>query len=98
MARTQINLTSCHINLFWLDIGHSKKESKNKVSFAWAGKEFIWPRQKIVLIGLSLIISKSLAGLVLPYVTKNLTDDIIPPKDMNTLSVLLVIVVISIII
>ncbi len=72
--------------------------SKNNVSFTWAFKEFIWPRKKIVLIGLVLIILRSLAGLVLPYATKNLIDEIIPSKDMRSLTILLVIVVISIII
>lgn len=83
---------------FWLDIRLHKVMSKNKVSFAWAFKEFIWPRKKIVLIGLILIILKSLAGLVLPYATKNLIDEIIPSQDMKALSVLLVIVAISIVI
>ena len=72
--------------------------SKNNVSFAWAFKEFIWPRKKIVLIGLILIILKSLAGLVLPYATKNLIDEIIPSQDLGSLKILLVIVVISIVI
>ncbi len=39
-----------------------------------------------------------MAGLVLPYATKNLIDEIIPSKDMRSLTILLVIVVISIII
>ncbi len=72
--------------------------SKSNVSFAWAFKEFIWPRKKIVLIGLVLIILRSLAGLVLPYATKNLIDDIIPSQDIKSLTILLVIVVVSIII
>ncbi len=72
--------------------------SKNNVSFAWAFKEFIWPRKKIVLTGLVLIILKSLAGLVLPYATKNLIDDIIPSQDMDALKILLLVVVISIVI
>ncbi len=72
--------------------------TKNKVSFAWAFKEFIWPRKKIVLTGLILIIFRSLSGLVLPYATKNLIDEIIPSQDMKALSILLVIVVVSIII
>lgn len=72
--------------------------NKNNVSFAWAFKEFIWPRKKIVLIGLVLIIFKSLSGLVLPYATKNLIDEIIPNQDMKALSILLIIVVASIII
>ena len=45
---------------------------KQKVSFAWAFKEFIWPRKKIVSIGLILIVFRSLAGLVLPYASKSL--------------------------
>ena len=72
--------------------------SKNNVSFAWAFKEFIWPRKKIVSIGLILIILRSLAGLVLPYATKSLIDDIIPSQDIKSLTILLVIVVISIVI
>jgi len=70
--------------------------NKRKVSFAWAFKEFIWPRKKIVLIGLILIIIKSLSGLVLPYASKNLIDEVIPSKDLNALKILLLIVCISI--
>ena len=72
--------------------------SKNKVSFVWAFKEFIWPRKKIVFIGLILIIFKSLSGLVLPYATKNLIDDIIPAKDMQALTTLLIVVSLAILI
>lgn len=72
--------------------------SKNKVSFVWAFKEFIWPRKKIVFIGLILIIFKSLSGLVLPYATKNLIDDIIPAKDMQALTTLLIVVGLAILI
>jgi subfamily B ATP-binding cassette protein MsbA len=72
--------------------------SKTDVSFAWAFKEFIWPRKKIVLLGLILIIFKSLAGLVLPYATKNLIDEIIPSKDMKALTTLIIIVVVAILI
>ena len=72
--------------------------SKNKVSFAWAFKEFIWPRKKIIFIGLILIILKSLAGLVIPLQTKTLVDDIVPGNDMNGLFQLLVIVVVALLI
>jgi subfamily B ATP-binding cassette protein MsbA len=72
--------------------------SKNNVSFSWAFKEFIWPRKKIVFIGLVLIIFRSLAGLVLPYATKTLIDDIIPSEDVRALGILLAAVLISIII
>jgi ABC-type multidrug transport system fused ATPase/permease subunit len=66
--------------------------SKKKVSFKWAFKEFIWPRKKIISIGLILIIIRSLAGLVLPYASKNLIDEVIPSKDMQTLYTLLIVV------
>ena len=72
--------------------------SKNKVSFAWAFKEFIWPRRKIVAIGLVLIILKSLAGLIIPLQTKTLIDDIVPNKDMNGLYTLVIIVVVALLI
>jgi len=62
---------------------------KNKVSFKWAFREFIWPRKKIISFGLFLIIIRSLSGLVLPIATKQLFDDVIPSNDMHTLSLLL---------
>ena len=65
---------------------------KNNVSFSWAFKEFIWPRRKVVSFGLFLIIIRSLSGLVLPYASKSLIDDIIPSKDMDGLTLLLIIV------
>ncbi len=72
--------------------------NKKKVSFTWAVKEFIWPRKNIVLVGFVLIILRSLSGLVLPYATKNLIDEIIPSKDMQALTTLLIVVGIAILI
>ena len=66
--------------------------SKNKVSFRWAFKEFIWPRRKIVSLGLFLILVRSLSGLVLPYASKTLIDEIIPSKDTYALTYLLIVV------
>ena len=63
--------------------------NNDKVTFRWAFKEFIWPRRKIVFLGLFLIIVRSLSGLVLPYSSKTLIDDVIPSKDTNTLVLLL---------
>ncbi|MFT5157364.1 MAG: ABC-type multidrug transport system fused ATPase/permease subunit [Bacteroidia bacterium] len=74
---------------FWSYQDMSSSKSKSKVSFSWAFKEYIWPRKKIVLIGLVLIILKSLAGLVLPYASKNLIDDVIPSADQSALYTLL---------
>lgn len=91
-------LTSCHINCIWLDIRSCDIMNEKNVSFAWAFREFIWPRKKIVMIGLILIVFKSLSGLVLPYATKNLIDEIIPSRDMKSLAILLAVVVASIVI
>ncbi len=66
--------------------------SKTKVSYKWAFKEYIWPRKKIVSLGLILIIIRSLAGMVLPFASKTLIDDIVPSKDVSALWVLILIV------
>lgn len=66
--------------------------SNKKVAFSWAFKEFIWPRKKIIFFGLFLIILKSLSALVLPYASKSLIDEVIPSKDMQSLTNLLIIV------
>ncbi len=79
-------------SFFWLDIREIALMSKTKVSFKWAFKEFIWPRKNIIFIGLVLIIIRSLAGLILPYASKNLIDDLIPNKDLDGLWILLIIV------
>jgi len=72
--------------------------SKKKVSFYWAFKEFIWPRKNIVSLGIFLIIIRSIAGLVLPYASKNLIDDVIPSRDMQALTTLLIVVCFAILI
>lgn len=66
--------------------------SKKNVSFSWAFKEFIWPRKKIISIGLVLILIRSLAGLVLPYASKTLLDEVVPSKDLDSLWLLLIVV------
>ena len=70
-------------------------KAKQKVSFQWAFKEYIWPRRKIVSIGLFLIIIRSLSGLVLPYASKALIDEVIPSKDIDALTYLLIAVGVS---
>ena len=55
------------------------------MSFKWAFKEFVWPKRKLLSLGLVLIIIRSLAGLVLPYETKNLLDVVVQSKNLNEL-------------
>lgn len=68
------------------------KKKKTNVSFGWAFKEFIWPRRKIIGIGLILIIVRSAAGFVLPMSTKVLIDEVVPQSDFYSLRILLLLV------
>jgi len=65
---------------------------KNKVSLNQAFKEFIWPRRKLIFIGLILIIISRLSGLVLPGASKYLMDNVIANKNLHELKVLLLVV------
>jgi subfamily B ATP-binding cassette protein MsbA len=59
--------------------------SKKNVSIKWAFNEFIWPRRAMIALGLILIVVRSLTGLVLPYETKILLDDIVPSGNISGL-------------
>lgn len=61
------------------------RKKKPKVSIAKAFKTIIWPRRKLVFIGLFLIIIGRLAGFVLPLKSKELLDVIVPSGDMSAL-------------
>lgn len=58
----------------------------------------IWPRRKLLLLGLLLIVINRICGLVLPGSTKFLLDDVIPHHDLHLLGILLSAVGISILI
>lgn len=58
----------------------------------------VWPRRKLLLIGLLLIIINRLSGLVLPGSTKYLLDNVLPNRDLHLLSILLGAVGVSILI
>jgi len=61
-----------------------------------AFREIIWPRRKLVAIGLILILFNRLAGLVLPASTKYLVDDVIANGNMTLLWQLLGLVAVAI--
>ena len=63
---------------------------KKKVNLALAFKTIIWPRRKLVFIGLLLIVLSRLAGLVLPLASKYLIDDVITNKDLPMLKWLVI--------
>ncbi|MDA0196838.1 MAG: ABC transporter ATP-binding protein [Bacteroidetes bacterium] len=68
------------------------EERKHKVTMGQAFKAFIWPRRKMISIGLVMILISRLASLVLPGATKYLIDDVIANRDLQMLKVLLVVV------
>ncbi|PWL31536.1 MAG: ABC transporter permease [Fluviicola sp. XM-24bin1] len=67
-------------------------QKKKNVSFKWAFKEYIWPRKKMLGLGLILILIRSGAGLIVPYATKVLLDEIVPQNDIGRMWVLLAVV------
>ena len=71
-----------------------KEESKKraKVSIGQAFKTIIWPRRKLIFIGLILIVISRAASLVLPLKSKTLLDEVIPNKDYEQLKMLLILV------
>ena len=62
--------------------------SKEKVSILSAFKTIIWPRRKLVFIGLLLIVISKAASFVAPLSLKYLMDDIIPNKNVDLLKLL----------
>lgn len=68
------------------------EKKKNKVTVRQAFKEFVWPRRKMISIGLLLIIISRLASLIVPGASKFLIDDVIGNGDLEMLKVLLVVV------
>jgi len=75
-----------------------KSKDNKKVSFKWAFKEFIWPRKKILFVGLLLIVIRSLSGLVAPMEIKELLDVVVPAGDIGALYRILIIVSLAILV
>jgi len=63
----------------------NKQPKKEKVTIISAFKTIIWPRRKLVFIGLILIVINRLSSLILPWKSKALIDEIVPNKDMPAL-------------
>ena len=72
-----------------------ERGAKRPVSLASVRQAFwtiIWPRWRLVLLGLVLVTINRLAGLVLPGSTKYLIDNIIARRDTSGLKLLLLVV------
>ena len=70
----------------------SRPSQISGASLRHAFSEIIWPRRKLVALGLLLILLNRLAGLVLPASTKYLVDDVIAQGNIPLLYQLLVLV------
>jgi ABC-type multidrug transport system fused ATPase/permease subunit len=66
--------------------GESKKVTLKTVRNAF--KNIIWPRKKLLFMGLFLTVINRMAGLVLPGSTKYLIDDVIAKRDVSLLAVI----------
>lgn len=71
----------------------STDKPQSKVTMKQAFKTIIWPRRNLVFIGLILIVIRSLSGLILPWQSKVLLDDVVPNKDYSQLYTLIAIVI-----
>jgi ABC-type multidrug transport system fused ATPase/permease subunit len=71
---------------------------KNKVTIGHVFKTIIWPRKKLLFVGLILIIISRAAGLVPPWATKPFLDDILVNKELDKLPMLLSALTIAILI
>lgn len=67
-----------------------------KVSILSAFKTIIWPRRKMVFIGLILIVISKAASFVAPISLSYFVDDIIPNKDFEFLKILVAAVMLAI--
>jgi subfamily B ATP-binding cassette protein MsbA len=73
----------------------NRNPEKKPLSLASVRRAFwtiVWPRRKLVVIGLVLVGVNRLAGLVLPGSTKYLIDNVIAQRDTGLLKLLLVVV------
>jgi ABC-type multidrug transport system fused ATPase/permease subunit len=72
---------------------------KTKITFGQVFKTIIWPRKKLLFIGLFLIIVSTLSGLVLPLSSKYLLDEVIGKRlEVRLLTLMLAGVSLSILV
>jgi subfamily B ATP-binding cassette protein MsbA len=74
----------------------SKNTRISGASLRHAFSEIIWPRRKLIALGLGLIMMNRLSGLVMPASTKYLVDDVIANGDMGLLYKILALVAVAI--
>ena len=76
-----------------------KKSSKPSLTTVrYALRTIVWPRRRLVFLGLVLIVLNRLAGLVLPGSSKYLIDNAISEGDLSLLRLILLIVAAAILV
>ena len=71
---------------------------KPKVTLAHVFKTIIWPRKNLLFVGLILIVISRVSGLILPWSSKYLVDEVIANRNIEMLKILLAAVVGAIIV
>ena len=74
----------------------TKTKKQKTVTMTSVFKTIMWPRRKLLVLGLILIVISRLSGLYLPYASQQLLDTIVPNKDFQSLIELIIKVVIAI--
>lgn len=70
-------------------MNNKKSDKKSLTTVKYAFKTIVWPRRKLLLLGLVLIIINRFAAMALPGSTKFLIDDVIAKGDTALLKLLL---------
>jgi len=72
--------------------------TKRRITIAHVFKTIVWPRKKLLLLGLLLIIISRIAGLVLPASGKYFMDEVIAKHNLDYLRNMLLVIIGSIVI
>jgi ABC-type multidrug transport system fused ATPase/permease subunit len=73
-----------------------KKKAIRLNSIRYVLKNIVWPRKKLLLIGLILIFINRFSGLILPGASKILLDEVIPHKNGEFLTTISIVVIIAV--
>ena len=76
----------------------TKSSKPSLTTVRYALRTIVWPRRKLVFVGLVLIVLNRLAGLVLPGSSKYLIDNAISDGDLSLLRLILLIVAAAILV
>ena len=86
--------TSSEAEASTIKVPKQKKESRASIKFAL--QTFVWPRRKMLSIGLLLVVFNRAAGLILPGSNKILFDEVLPNQDLNLLYIVLGVVALAV--